>query len=65
MGKLCEPEYTKDFADIEVDDSLVIQLGDDGTPESVTIQSGRMGGTGDHGHMITLTEGNLERILAE
>lgn len=31
-----------DFEDIEVDDILVIQLGEDGNPESVTIKGGRM-----------------------
>ena len=31
------------FEEIEVDDILVIELGDDGTVESVTIKSGRMG----------------------
>ena len=49
-----------DFADIEVDDILVIQLGDDGTPESVTIKSGRMGGPGGSGGSGEVTQGTTE-----
>ena len=51
---------TVDFEEIEVDDILVIQLGDDGTVESVTIKSGRMGGPGGFGGSGEVTQGTTE-----
>ena len=51
---------TVDFEEIEVDDILVIQLGDDGTVESVTIKSGRMGGPGGFGGSGEATQGTTE-----
>ena len=48
------------FEEIEVDDILVIELGDDGTAESVTIKSGRMGGPGGFGGSGEVTQGTTE-----
>ena len=45
------------FEEIEVDDILVIELGDDGTVESVTIKSGRMGAPGGFGGSGEATQG--------
>ncbi|MDO5389776.1 MAG: hypothetical protein Q4F24_01635 [Eubacteriales bacterium] len=52
-----------DFADIEVDDILVIELGDDGTVESVTIKSGRMGGPGGFGGSGEVTQGTAANTI--